>query len=283
MIDTHLHIWDRSRSSYSWLDHAPETLQRSHTLADVEADLDQLGVTGVILVQADETPEETEFLLETAHVSTRVLGAVVYLPLHQPDIVAKRLPELQEDAAFCGVRNLTHDRADPDWLLRPDIGRSLDLLATAGVTVDHVGVLPRHLENVATVAGNHPDLTLVIDHLGKPPIGESQEAYQRWLALLYQAAERPNVTAKLSGIYSGIEPAGWTTDQVAQSVLDALDAFGADRLMIGSDWPVCITAGGLHRVLGALTTVMHDLPEDDRRALTTGTAERVYSLSEVSP
>jgi L-fuconolactonase len=276
MIDSHLHVWDRSRSSYRWLNDAPEVLQGDHDLDRAFAALDPHGVFAAVLVQADETLDETAYLLEQTASDDRVLGAVCYLPLEAPDVVARELPRLRERPGFVGVRNLTHDRPDPDWILGEQQDRSVTLLEEAGVPLDYVALLPRHLECLDTLAGRHPGLPLVLDHLGKPPVGEDAEAYGGWLNRIEALAARQNVVAKISGIYG---PDGAVPPVELDAVVDsALAVFGADRLMVGSNWPVCRANGGVDATMGTLTATLARLPGDTQVAMRRSTATRVYGL-----
>ncbi|TDE95123.1 metal-dependent hydrolase [Occultella glacieicola] len=284
MIDTHLHVWDRSRSRYRWLDGAPEPLRSDHPLEQGLAALAPYGVERAILVQADETLDETTYLLELVAAEPRLAGAVCYLPLEDPDTVARELPRLAATAGFVGVRNLSHDRPDPDWILGAEQRRSIGLLEEAGVPLDYVSVLPRHLENVVTLAGEHPGLTVVLDHLGKPPVGRDDD-YRRWTDRLADAAALANVVAKVSGIYPAepaepAEPAaGAVTPEQLDSVLTiALATFGPDRLMLGSDWPVSTVSGGADATMSVLVGAVDRLPREQALALRRGTATRVYGL-----
>ncbi|WP_460798862.1 amidohydrolase family protein [Microbacterium sp. GXF0217] len=280
MIDTHLHVWARGRSRYRWLDDAPEPLRADHSLEQGLAAVGAYGFDRAVLVQADETLEETNYLLELAASDPRVSGAVCYLPLEAPAIVAEQLPRLLADPWFVGVRNLTHDRPDPDWILGGQQSRSLDRLEAAGVPLDYIAVSPEHLRNLCSLARRHPGLTFVLDHLGTPPIGRAT-GYARWADQLAEVAALPNVVAKVSGIYpagSADTGASVTTEQLEAILTTALTAFGADRLMLGSDWPMGTVAGGTDAVLSVLVAAIDSLDPDQADALRQRTASRVYGM-----
>lgn len=279
MIDAHLHTWDRSRSRYAWLDEAPERLQADHTVDEGFAALSPFGVEHAVLVQADEALTETDLLLELVAADPRLLGAVVYLPLEQPDVVAQRLPALAEDAGFVGVRNLTHDRPDPDWILGTEQRRGVGLIEAAGVPLDYVAVLPRHLQNLVTLAREHTDLMFVLDHLGSPPVGPPDGDWSRWQDQLAEIGGLPNVVAKVSGIYRRDDTGAAVTPEQMDAVLAAaLGAFGADRLLLGSDWPVSTIFSGAEATMRVLVDAVAALPAEQAEALSTGTATRVYGL-----
>ncbi|GAB2598561.1 amidohydrolase family protein [Pseudactinotalea suaedae] len=281
MIDAHLHTWDRARSRYAWLDGAPAQLQADHSLDQGFAALTPFGVERAVLVQADETLAETAYLLELVAVDARLAGAVVYLPLEDPGTVAAQLATLAEDPGFVGVRNLTHDRPDPDWVLGAEERRSIGLIEAAGVPLDYVAVLPRHLENLVTLAREHADLTFVLDHLGTAPVGLPDDDWSRWQGQLAEIAALPNVVAKVSGIYRrDVAEAAVTPEQMEAVLGAALAAFGADRLLLGSDWPVCTIFSGAEATMRALVDAVAALPAAQAQALRSGTATRIYGLAE---
>lgn len=276
MIDTHLHVWARARSPYHWLEDAPEPLRADHSLEQGLSAVSAHGFDRAVLVQADETLEETKYLLELAASDPRVVGAVCYLPLEAPMIVAEHLPRLVADPWFVGVRNLTHDRPDPGWILGEDQRRSLDRLEAAGVPLDYIAVSPEHLRNLCSLARRHPGLTIVLDHLGKPPVGRSD--YGRWVDQLAETASLPNVIAKISGIYPAEGVDSVTDEQMAAILTTALASFGSDRLMLGSDWPMGTVAGGTDAALSVLVAAVDALDPDQADALRRRTATRVYGL-----
>lgn len=280
MIDTHLHVWERARSSYAWLRNAPAALQADHDIEAALAAVEPHGFGQAVLVQADETLEETAYLLELVAAQERLLGAVCYLPLEEPEVVGQMLPRLREDPGFVGVRNLTHDRPDPDWLLGPEQRRSLELIEQAGVPLDYVATLPRHRENLRTLAAGHPRLTFVLDHLGTPPVGEASDRQRLWSEQLAAVAECPNVVAKVSGVYRADAGGAVSAEQMDAVIEAVLGLFGHDRLMIGSDWPVCEALGSSAGVtLGVLAAAVRRLPPEQAQALSAGTARRVYGLT----
>jgi len=278
IIDTHLHVWDLDRSPYSWLGpHVPQW-NRTFTFDEVAPQLEENGVDAVILVQADDDDRDTELMLEVAAERPEVVGVVAYIPLERPAEAAARLEVLQANPYVVGIRNLTHDRADPDWVLRPDVDETLGLIEQAGLPWDHVAVLPRHLEHVARIGERHPELRIVIDHLAKPPIGEA--AVEPWWSLIGVAAQNPLVYAKISGLYPGADPASWTVDGLRPFVDRTLDVFGASRLMYGGDWPISLPAGGYGRIFhGLKATLAHQSRNDTDQSWWGATACQVYGIS----
>ncbi len=280
VIDAHLHLWNLRRSDYAWL-RGPEDDKINRTIEWAEAEplLTRNGISRAILVQADDTDADTDYLLEVSAGHDRVSGVVVYVPLHSPAEAAQRLDDLTAATTkIVGVRNLIHDRPDPDWLLRPDVGEGLALLAERDIPFDVVSVLPRHLEHVATLSQRHPRLRMVIDHLSKPPIKAGQAA-DEWRSLLAAAAASPNVYAKVSGLYPATGPLDdWGPEDIRPFFEFAYQIFGPERLMFGSDWPVSVLAGGYDRVWRGLSVLFGELDQPARDAILAGTASSFYGL-----
>lgn len=290
VTDTHLHLWDLAESPYAWLAGAAPELRRTVEIDQVRPGLRALGVTRVVLVQADDTPEDTAHLQRTARaieahaVETGQTGAgiaradvVGWLPLQDPAAVSEALADPRRTDHLVGVRHLVHDEPDPGFLDLPEVAQSLELLATAGLPLDVPDAFERHMGQVVRIAQRHPGLTVVLDHLGKPPLGDAP-AMERWQAQLEAIAACPNVVAKISGLATS-----GNGDSAAAADL-ALELFGAERLMVGSDWPIAPRpldlGSGFARVLGHVGS----WSAADVRAVTHGTAERVYRrLGEVLP
>lgn len=278
IIDAHQHVWDPQRAEYPWLAAEHPAIRRAIGPDEVLPDLRENGIGASVLVQSADNDEDTELMLEVAAGRPDVVGVVVHVPLADPGGTAARLARWGGDPLVVGVRTLIHTLPDPDWVLRPEVGRSLELVAAAGLSFDLVSVLPRHLEHAPTLAAQHPDLRIVIDHLSKPPVGRRQR--QPWWDLLARAAEHPLVHAKVSGLYAAEgDPADFSSDLVAPFVEHARTRFGADRLMFGSDWPICLPLGGYGAVCRTLLPLFASWSETDRREVLSGTASRCYRLA----
>ncbi|MEO7016754.1 MAG: amidohydrolase family protein [Leifsonia sp.] len=277
-------MWDRSRAEYAWLGpHLPE-VDRDVTFDEVVPSLDRAGVGGVVLVQSADQLGDTQYLLEVARAESRVLGVVGWLPLEDPATVAAQLEGVLGDPRIVGIRNLIHDRDDPDWVLRQPFDASLGLLEDAGLPFDFVSSGPDALTRLIAVADRHPNLPIVLDHLGKPAIDGDGAALGDWERLLRAAATRPNVHAKISGLYATVGPmAAWTPAQVSYAAEIALDAFGGTRVMYGGDWPMSIMAGGHDRVFDALTAATSGWSVDDREGYFWRNAGVFYRLAATAP
>jgi L-fuconolactonase len=280
-IDAHLHVWDLDAAEYSWLTPALPDLNRTFGFDEVIPELDACGVDRVVLVQAADNAADTEHMRAVADASERVAGIVAWLPLDRPDELTTRIAELRGDPRVVGIRCLIHDMADREWVLRPDVADGLDRVSEAGWSFDYVCSNPEPLVHVPALAYRHPDLRIVIDHLGKPPIGAGEDARLAWRSLILDAAVHPNVAAKLSGLASAVGgPDSWTVDTLRPIVDDALEVFGVERLMYGGDWPVSLLAGGYRRTFDGLAAALDGLSGPEREAVYGGSCRTWYRIDE---
>lgn len=281
IVDSHLHVWDRNRSAYSWLEGAGPQLNQDFALGDVMDALEESGVDRVVLVQADDSRNDTRVMIDAAH-DPRVAGIVASVPLEDTERTASELEWFAGQPGVRGVRVLNHDRADPEWLLQPAQSRSVELIARAGLPFDVVAVRQDQLDAALRFADAHPDLVVVLDHLGKPPLGAESAAWQDWSRSVSALGERDNVVAKLSGFYSS--DASLPTHADLEPVFaTALDAFGPQRLMLGSDWPMCTTVeevreGGVGRLWASLDRLADELSPPEGDEIRGATATRIYRL-----
>ncbi|WP_181804046.1 amidohydrolase family protein [Streptomyces shenzhenensis] len=278
IIDSHQHVWDLDRAPYPWLGpHVPQW-NRTFTFEEVQPDLRRNGVSATVMVQAADNDQDTQYMLAVADDHPEVVGVVGYVPLEKPAEASARLAELRTDRRVVGIRNLTHDRPDPDWILRPDVDEGLSVLEAAGIPFDYVAVIPRHLEHVPVLSERHPRLRIVVDHLAKPPIGRS--GVEPWWSLMAAAAENPLVHAKVSGLYPGEAPDRWNADAIRPFVERAVELFGPSRLMYGGDWPISVAAGGYSRVFEGVMQALRGVAPRDRDEILSGTARRFYDLDD---
>lgn len=281
VVDAHLQVWNPDAVHYPWMTRDVAAIDRPFRVPDVEPELAGEGVAKVVLVQAADNRADSELMLFQALSCPRVAGVVAWVPLTQPDDAASQLDAWRMEPVV-GVGHRVHEEADPDWLLQAVVDDSLGLLAERRLTLDLPAPTPTLLAHVATIAENHPKLTVVLQHLGRPPLdalraGE-RDAWTRWSALLGAVAEHPNVVAKVSGLAAAAGP-GWTPEHLRPAVDRALEVFGPDRLMLGSDWPHALLDGASYgRVWHGLRSTVDQLPGDARALLLGGSANRVYGL-----
>lgn len=283
VIDAHHHVWDLTVRDQDWItDPELAPIRRNFALDELAPRARGAGVTATVVVQTVTVPEETPELLALADGSGLVAGVVGWTDLTAPDI-ADRLAALRElpgGDRLVGIRHQVQGEPDPAWLLRPDVARGLAAVAAAGLAYDLV-VLPHQLPACARAAAAHPELTFVLDHLGKPPIATGD--LTPWAADLRALAALPNTVGKLSGLVTEAAPdtwktATWKTADLRPYTETALDAFGPDRLMFGSDWPVCTLAASYGQVMAVAGEVTEELSSAERDAVFRGTAARVYGL-----
>ncbi|MGW4565715.1 amidohydrolase family protein [Streptomyces sp. NPDC004561] len=277
-VDAHHHVWDLTVRDQDWIrGHELSSLRRNFTLSDLAPETRAAGVDRTILVQTVAVPEETPELLALAAGPEPVAGVVGWTDLTRPGVAGElaRLRELPGGHRLKGIRHQVQSEPDPEWLLRPDVRRGLTAVADAGLVYDLV-VLPHQLPACAEAAAALPHLTFVLDHLGKPPIASG--TLEPWASRLRALAALPNTVAKLSGLVTEADRAGWTTGDLRPYAATALEAFGPDRLMFGSDWPVCTLAATYGQVLEVTAELTAELSAAERTAVYEGTARRVYDL-----
>ncbi|MHA7271406.1 amidohydrolase family protein [Arthrobacter sp. HLT1-20] len=273
-LDSHLHLWALADGQYSWL--APEhgLLYNTFTPEMAHRVLADEGVNQAILVQADDTAADTAAMLAAAAAHDWIVGVVGWLPLEEPAKAAALLERWQENPKFCGVRTLIHDDPRPDVLELPTVRESLALLAQAQIPFEVPDAFPRHLGQVADLAEALPGLSIVVDHLGKPPRGGTAEAMQLWESQLRAVAALPNTVAKVSGLHTD---AAEFSAQALEQVWDvALEAFGPQRLMFGGDWPVSLLGGSYAQTIRLAATLIDALSGAEVQAIWAGTARHVY-------
>jgi len=274
-IDAHQHFWDVESGRYAWPTEAEGPIYRTFTPDDLVPEMAASQIDATVLVQTVDTLDDTDSMLAVA-ARHRFVGAVVgWVPLTTARAAEQAL-ETRPDPRLRGIRHLIHQEPDPAWLLRDDVAAGLQVLAERGLTFDVVAVFPDHLRLVPTIADRHPDLTVVIDHLAKPPL--RSDGWVRWRDQLRQAAARPNVVAKISGLETAAGP-GWTDAEIRPAVEAAIDAFGPARLMFGSDWPVCRLVSTYADAVGLTERLIASLSVTERDAVMGATAARVYGIS----
>ena len=277
VVDAHQHFWDPGMADYPWMIGEYEPLRAPHGPSELAPLLEATGVSGTVVVQARQELDETVALLETAAGTEWVLGVVGWVDLTSP-AVPETIDEIvngPDGSRLVGIRHLVHDEPDPDWLIREDVMRGLAAVAGAGLTYDLL-VRTRELPAAIEVAEKLPELRLVVDHLAKPPISTHQ--VEPWAAALGQIASLPNVTCKVSGLVTEADWSSWTAADLAPYIAAAVDLFGVDRLMWGSDWPVCTLSASYSRVRDVIVGILSGLVGDHLDRVLGGCAIETYRL-----
>jgi L-fuconolactonase len=287
VIDAHQHVWDVSAHPQPWLasDDALAPLRRKFTVADLAPLAAAEGVTASVVVQTVTEAWETPELLALADAGGLVAGVVGWVDLTAPDVADAlcALRELPGGGRLAAIRHPVLTEPDPDWLARPAVLRGLAAVAAAGLACDVIGA-PRHLPAAADAAARLPQLTFVLDHLGNPDLAASPLASEPWASSFARLTALPNVVVKLSGILSEPPPPGAGPGPAAhlRPYCDlALAKFGPDRVMFGSDWPVCTLGASYAQVCAAARALTAGLGRAEREAIFSGTARRIYALGQV--
>jgi predicted TIM-barrel fold metal-dependent hydrolase len=278
IVDAHHHLWVRARHPQPWIDPV--------TMAAIDADfgVDDLaplagaaGVTETVVVQAVGVEAETVDLLAVAAGDDLVRGVVGWVDLTADDVCDRigRLRAAPGGSSLVGVRHLVQSETDPAYLDRPDVRRGIAAVGAAGLAFDLL-VRQQQIPMAARLARDLPEVRFVLDHLGKPAPGRRELA--DWSRDLRTLAAAPNTTAKLSGLATETGRPSWTVEDLRPAVAHALDVFGPDRLMFGSDWPVCLLATSYQRWVQVVAELLEDLDAADRAAIWRQTARRCYRL-----
>ena len=277
-VDAHHHIWDISTRIQPWMS-APgyEPMARSFTAADHAALAAAAGIDASVVVQCVAEEAETLELLAVADADAVIAAVVGWVDLTAPD-VADRIAALREATGghrLRGIRHQVHDEPDPDWLRRPDVQRGIRAVGEAGMAYDLLLKLPQMPAAIATVA-ELEQVTFVVDHAAKPPIASG--AREPWASLVRSLAEHDNVTCKLSGLTTEASWRSWMLDDLQPYVDVVFESFGSDRVMAGSDWPVCTLAATYDAAQRLADRFTDHLSPAERATVLAGTAQRVYRL-----
>jgi L-fuconolactonase len=275
-IDAHHHLWDLDRRPQPWLKgDALEPINRTFRLPELEPHLTTHGIDATVVVQSSSSLDETRELLDTARQSGgRIAGVVGWADLADPELPGV-LASLAATGPLVGIRHQVQDEADPSWLARPAIREGLLSVADAGLVYDLL-VTPRELAVAAATVRALPEVRFVLDHGGKPPIGSA--GWEPWAGLISGLAALPNVSCKLSGLITEADWQNWRPQDVLPYARHLLDSFGPERMLFGSDWPVCTLAGQYADAYALAEQAVASLAPPERDAVLGGNASRVYGL-----
>jgi len=277
-IDAHQHFWDPTRYEYPWMvGEAMEPVRRAFTPNDLAAELEAHGVASTVLVQTVSNLAETREFLDIAAHTDFVKGVVGWVNLTSPS-VGDDLDELLDRPTgnrFVGVRHQVHDEPDPRWLCRDDVRRGLAAVQSRQLAYDLL-VRARELPAATETVAAFPELQFVLDHIAKPRIIEGHD--DSWSEHMPRLAALPNVSVKLSGMVTEAEWARWTSADLRPFVRAVVDWFGTDRVMFGSDWPVCLLAGSYGSVSAALADALGPLSPSEEQLLYRDNALTAYRL-----
>ena len=275
-IDAHQHFWHYNAAEYGWIDESMAALRRDVLPPESAREMSAFRFDHCIAVQARQTDEETRWLLELASRHASIAGVVGWVDLQQgADRVRHRLASYAGDPKLVGIRHIVQAESDDRFLLRPQVLEGLSILAEFSLPFDLL-IYPRHLDVAIECVARLPNLPFVLDHLAKPNIRDGQiEAWQRGIRAL---AAHGNVFAKLSGLITEADWHTWTPQLIRPYLDVAFEAFGWQRLIIGSDWPVCLVAGDYSRTMNLVLDYISARPPHEQAAVIGGNAERFWRL-----
>jgi L-fuconolactonase len=272
-VDAHFHLWRYRASELDWITDDMGALRRDFVAADAVRELAAAGVRGGVVVQARSTLAENDFLLAQQAACSAILGVVGWVDLRAPDVgsVLERYA-----GRLTGVRHVVQSEPDDEFLLRSDFQRGVSLLGGFGMSYDLL-IVPRQLPAACAFADRNPELRLILDHLAKPPIATG--GMEPWARDLRALARRPHVFLKASGLVTEADWASWTPDQLRGYLDVAFEAFGAERIIFGSDFPVCLVAASYRRVKRVIDDYCAALSETERASVLADNAIAFYRLS----
>ena len=278
-LDAHQHFWQYSPAEHTWMTASMGVLQRDYLPADLEPLLLTAAMDGSIAVQARQSLEETRWLLQLARENSFIRGVVGWVDLCSPS-VAEELEEFAGNPHLVGVRHVLQDEPDDAFMLRPEFRRGIAQLAPFGLVYD-ILIHPRHLSAAHELVSEFPAQQFVLDHIAKPAIAEGLR--EPWARDLRDLARCPNVACKVSGMITEARWHDWSPKDFYPYLDVVLESFGPERLMIGSDWPVCLLSGSYESVIKVVEEYVAPLTPGERDAIFGCTCARVYGVPMGSP
>lgn len=274
-LDSHQHFWKYNPAHQVWMTDAMAVLRRDFLPPDLKPLLQQIQFDGTIAVQARQMVEETEWLLKLADENDFIKGVVGWVDLRSPKL-REQLERFSKHPKFCGVRHVVHDEPDDDFMLRPEFRRGIAQLPEFGLTYDLL-LFPKHLPVAVELVREFPDQPFVLDHIAKPAMREG--LISPWREDLQKLAEFPNVFCKLSGLVTEAKWKQWQPEEFRRYLDIVIAAFGTDRVMVGSDWPVCTLSGDYVSTMLIVTNFVQQFSAEIREGILGGNCARFYRLS----
>jgi L-fuconolactonase len=278
IVDSHQHFWQVGRFDYPWMTPDVDGLCHDYLPETLEPVLRSNNVGQTILVQASNSVEETRWLLQLADENPFIAGVVGWVDLRSDNLVSQ-LDEFANHPKFKGVRHLVESEPADNWLAQPRVIHGLRELASCNLSYDLL-VHTRHLRYAKTAIDECPDLRFVIDHLAKPPIARAE--FAGWSRELKRVSTARNVWCKLSGLVTEASWTDWRVEDFIPYVDKALEYFGPQRMMFGSDWPVCLLAASYEQVLEVFQTLLADLSDEERDLIFSRNASQFYRIEDAA-
>ncbi len=273
-IDSHQHFWTFDPIRDSWITDDMSVIQRNFYPDDLKPILIQNGIDGCVAVQADQSLAETAFLLDLAAKNDFVKAVVGWIDL-QADDIEEQLSELNSVKKLAGFRHVLQAEPDVEYMLRPNFLRGIAKLQKYGFTYD-ILIFPKHLTTAQKLVAQFPDQPFVLDHIAKPYIKAG--LIDEWKRDIQSLAKFENLQCKVSGIITEADWKNWTYKPIKPYLDVVFEAFGIDRIMFGSDWPVCLVAGDYAQVKGIVETYTEDFSDSEKNKVFGENATKFYSI-----
>jgi len=274
IIDSHQHFWNYEPEKHSWIDDEMSVIRRDFLSDDLKKIFTDNGVDACVAVQADQTTNETDFLISIAENNNFVKGVVGWVDFRSESIEQDLLKYKKYDVVK-GFRHVVQGEQDHNFMLRPEFLRGIELLGKYDLCYD-ILIFPHQLGAALELVKKFPNQKFVIDHIAKPYIKDG--FFEGWAVMMREIAKHQNVYCKISGMITEAGYKTWTTEQVHPYMKLVLESFGAGRVMYGSDWPVCLVAGNYSMVKALVTDFISDLSQEQQNAIMGGNAAKFYNL-----
>jgi L-fuconolactonase len=276
VIDCHHHVWWLNKFPHQFPPSWGTSLNRDFTPDDLKTELDACGSDGTILVQSLDKWEETPHYLDVAEQNSFIRGVIGWVPLADPPDCMRRLDELKPRKKFVGMRHLLVYEKDPRWLLWPQVQESLAEFEKRGLLFEAITNTEEQMDTVLETARRMPNLNIVLNHLGRPPLPE--KGWEPWASQMVKAAAFPNISVKLSVGGDIVWRWPWSTDEIRRYSDHCLQHFGPRRVMAGSNWPVVLLSGSFQKVWRGIEDLLTGLSATDRAEVLGNAAERIYKI-----
>ncbi len=274
-IDAHHHLWNFSEAEYGWISEDSAILRRDFGLPELKAALKSAGMDACLAVQARQTVEETRWLLSlAAEAGSPIAGVTGWLPLASSDL-DELLEDLAEERLLKGVRHVVQDEPDPEFILGEAFNRGVDKLAGAGLIYE-ILIFERQLPGTLEFVRRHREQPLVLDHIAKPRIADGE--LQPWAEHIRALGSFDNLSCKLSGMITEADPENWSVEELRPYADTVLEAFGPERVMFGSDWPVSLLGAEYREWCAAAETLIAELSPNEQKLIMGENARRIYHL-----
>jgi L-fuconolactonase len=273
-IDAHHHLWRYTPEEYEWIENDMQALRRNFLPENLTHEMRAAGVSGSVVVQARQTMEETRSLLDLADTCEVIRGVVGWAPISNAEGFAAAMEEFAGRNKLKGLRHVVQAEPD-DFLLREDFNQGISAIRGTGLVYD-ILIYERQLLQAIEFVDRHPEQVFVLDHIAKPVIRDG--VMEPWSSLIRDLAKRQNVWCKVSGMVTEADWATWTAQSLRPYLDVVAEAFGPGRLMVGSDWPVCLVACGYRQWFDLLDEYFSEFTESEREAVFGKTAKQIYRL-----